>query len=63
MKLALVNRCSYASEGEDMFGFDMPRWRFDLLHPVDIVEDIAIGHGYEDLERRAKGSDECDPTP
>ena len=39
----------YASEEEDMFGFDMPRWRFDLLHPVDIVEDIAIGHGYEDL--------------
>lgn len=39
----------FASEGEDMFGFDMPRWRFDLLHPVDIVEDIAIGHGYEDL--------------
>ena len=39
----------YASEGEEMFGFDMPRWRFDLLHPVDIVEDIAIGHGYEDL--------------
>ncbi|MDA0716355.1 MAG: phenylalanine--tRNA ligase subunit beta [archaeon] len=27
----------------------MPRWRYDLLHPVDIVEDIAIGHGYEDL--------------
>lgn len=39
----------YASEGENMLGFDMPRWRFDLLHPVDIVEDIAIGHGYEDL--------------
>ena len=27
----------------------MPRWRFDILHPVDLVEDIAIGHGYEDL--------------
>ena len=39
----------YAGEGEDMLGFDMPRWRFDLLHPVDIVEDLAIGHGYEDL--------------
>jgi len=39
----------YASKGEDMLGFDMPRWRFDLLHPVDIVEDLAIGHGYEDL--------------
>ena len=22
---------------------------FDLLHPVDLVEDLAIGHGYEDL--------------
>ncbi len=39
----------YAGQGEDMLGFDMPRWRFDLLHPVDIVEDLAIGHGYEDL--------------
>ena len=39
----------YAGAGEDMLGFDMPRWRFDLLHPVDIVEDLAIGHGYEDL--------------
>ncbi len=28
---------------------NMPRWRFDILHPVDLVEDIAIGHGYEDL--------------
>ena len=39
----------YAAHGEDMLGFDMPRWRFDLLHPVDLVEDLAIGHGYEDL--------------
>ena len=39
----------HAGKGEDMLGFDMPRWRFDLLHPVDIVEDLAIGHGYEDL--------------
>ncbi len=39
----------YAGEGEDMLCFDMPRWRFDLLHPVDLVEDLAIGHGYEDL--------------
>ena len=28
---------------------EMPRWRFDILHPVDLVEDIAIGHGFEDL--------------
>ena len=28
--------------------FTMPQWRFDLLHPVDMVEELAIGHGYED---------------
>ena len=32
-----------------MLNFVMPRWRFDILHPVDLVEEIAIGHGYEDL--------------
>ncbi len=39
----------YAKPGEDMLCFEMPRWRFDLLHPVDLVEELAIGHGYEDL--------------
>ena len=23
-----------------------PAWRVDILHPIDIVEDIAIGYGY-----------------
>jgi phenylalanyl-tRNA synthetase beta chain len=27
----------------------MPRWRSDIMHPIDIVEDIAIGFGYENL--------------
>ena len=27
----------------------MPAWRADLLHPIDIVEDVAIGHGYEKI--------------
>jgi phenylalanyl-tRNA synthetase beta chain len=38
-----------ASAGSSELIFTMPRWRFDVLHPVDIVEDLAIGHGYEDL--------------
>ena len=38
-----------ASQGTHLLDIEMPRWRFDVLHPVDIVEDIAIGHGYEDL--------------
>jgi len=27
----------------------MPRWRSDIMHPIDIVEDIAIGFGFENL--------------
>lgn len=38
-----------ASSGTSELVFTMPRWRFDLLHPVDMVEELAIGHGYEDL--------------
>ena len=38
-----------ARAGTSELLFTMPRWRFDLLHPVDMVEELAIGHGYEDL--------------
>ncbi len=27
-----------------------PAWRADILHPIDIVEDVAIGYGYEKFE-------------
>lgn len=27
-----------------------PAWRFDLLHPVDWYEDVAIGFGFENFE-------------
>ncbi|ETO29347.1 hypothetical protein RFI_07777 [Reticulomyxa filosa] len=29
-----------------------PPSRGDILHPVDIVEDVAIAHGYNNLEKR-----------
>jgi phenylalanyl-tRNA synthetase beta chain len=28
----------------------VPAWRVDILHEVDIIEDIAIAHGYENFE-------------
>ncbi len=31
----------------------MPRWRSDIIHPIDIVEDIAIGYGYDNLPEDA----------
>lgn len=37
------------SSGGMTLHFEMPRWRFDILHPVDLVEELAIGHGYENL--------------
>jgi phenylalanyl-tRNA synthetase beta chain len=27
----------------------VPAYRSDVLHPIDLVEDIAIGHGYEKI--------------
>lgn len=35
--------------GEREHIFSMPRWRSDIMHPIDIVEDIAIGFGYDNL--------------
>jgi phenylalanyl-tRNA synthetase beta chain len=30
----------------------IPQYRTDILHPVDIIEDIAIGYGFDKLEPR-----------
>ncbi len=35
--------------GEREHVIAMPRWRSDIMHPVDIVEDIAIGYGYDNM--------------
>ena len=35
--------------GETEHIISMPRWRSDIMHPIDIVEDIAIGFGYNNL--------------
>ena len=46
-----INRMGgkFVGRDDDDIIIKMPRWRFDILHPIDLVEDIAIGHGYEDL--------------
>ncbi len=46
-----INRMGgrFISRNSEQIKLEMPRWRFDILHPVDLVEDIAIGHGFEDL--------------
>lgn len=51
-----AQRMADVIEGDVMLDFEMPRWRFDLLHPIDLVEEIAIGHGYDDLGRNVPRS-------
>lgn len=29
----------------------LPPWRMDIIHPADLVEDLAIGYGYENFGR------------
>ena len=38
--------------GEKEHIVSMPRWRSDIMHPVDIIEDIAIGFGYGNLPQK-----------
>lgn len=28
---------------------EVPAWRNDVMHPIDLIEDIAIAHGFENL--------------
>ena len=43
------NRWGDASVGEKIHIIEMPRWRFDILHPIDLVEEIARLYGYEKI--------------
>ena len=45
---AVANKPDTMMAGHKLL-LEMPRWRFDILHPIDLVEELAIGHGYEDL--------------
>jgi len=29
---------------------EIPAWRTDILHEIDLIEDVAIGYGYENFE-------------
>ena len=42
-------KMSQPEKGGKIAVVNVPKWRFDILHPIDIIEDIIIGHGYENL--------------
>jgi len=43
----LLERMGYEHKNGDVL---VPAWRTDILHEVDIIEDIAIAYGYENFE-------------
>ena len=36
--------------GEDKIDVEIPTWRADILHDIDLVEDVAVGYGFEQFE-------------
>ncbi len=45
-KLAEKMGYNYFADGE----VEIPPWRMDILHEIDLIEDIAIAHGYNNFE-------------
>lgn len=36
-----------AIEEQNKINVEIPAWRADILHDIDIVEDVAVGYGYD----------------
>src|SRR3989344_9162187 len=45
----ILEKMRFGVVGNDVL---IPAYRTDVMHPIDLVEDIAIGHGYERFEPR-----------
>jgi len=48
--VASLERMGYvATASEEVVEAQPPPYRCDILHPVDVVEDVAIGYGYDKI--------------
>ncbi len=47
---ALLRMGHDAFANENKIKVKYAAWRTDILHPIDLIEDIAIGYGYEKFE-------------
>eukprot|EP00993_Chasmostoma_nieuportense_P000140 NODE_1127_length_1646_cov_33.797235_g1060_i0.p1 GENE.NODE_1127_length_1646_cov_33.797235_g1060_i0~~NODE_1127_length_1646_cov_33.797235_g1060_i0.p1 ORF type:complete len:385 (+),score=116.58 NODE_1127_length_1646_cov_33.797235_g1060_i0:246-1400(+) len=57
--------------GEDTIKVEVPVTRSDILHPCDVMEDVAIAYGYDNIHKQAPTTlctakqdpacDECEP--
>jgi len=47
----LLERMRYGVEVKgDILNVKVPAYRADVLHPIDVVEDVAIAYGYQNFE-------------
>jgi len=56
MAACLARMGHRASFSRGRLRVESPAWRTDLLHEVDLVEDVAIGHGYREVPETAPRS-------
>ncbi|MGY5852067.1 MAG: phenylalanine--tRNA ligase subunit beta [Candidatus Thorarchaeota archaeon] len=50
--VSCLHRMGYGAKatGKGKIGVEVPRYRTDVLHDVDIIEDVAIGYGFDNIE-------------
>ncbi|MEA2033677.1 MAG: phenylalanine--tRNA ligase subunit beta [Euryarchaeota archaeon] len=53
---APVSEMPNTISGEERLVVKIPAYRYDILHPWDIIEDIAIGYGYDRIEPEIPGT-------
>lgn len=46
----LLAKMGYDAEGKENLKIKVPCYRTDIMHPIDIVEDVAIAYGYDKFE-------------
>ena len=47
-----LQKMGYNTEiiSENQINIFIPSWRFDILHEIDLVEDVSVGYGYDKFE-------------
>lgn len=50
--VACLKKMGYnaVESGKDKLSVEIPAWRTDILHDIDLVEDVSVGYGYDKFE-------------
>jgi len=48
--IKLLKKMGFDAEGSTKIKVSIPSYRTDVLHPIDLVEDVAIAYGFENIK-------------